>query len=235
MHNAHCSTRVIQPDMIRNFTKLNNTEKGKVNSDHNPVKSTFNIKVRKSTAKPIQGVQRIPNTETGYLIRRGYKEADEPEKCKIKFQSILENGYRNQCVQDSDTTQTTINKWMKSISMAIHNAWEQAGHMPKGKNKDSAPGPCRTLSPGEVRIKAHIQSNGGTIAEASESIRKENAISKTLWERYSCGAKPSISPSKHCRISKVVVTHLIAVGLNPFVCNQLWVICYNYFGYSTML
>jgi hypothetical protein len=99
-----------------------------------------------------------------------------------------------------------MNKWMKSISTAIHNAWEQAGHVPKGKNKDTAPGPRRNLSPGESHIKAHIQSHGGTIAEASKSIRKENAISKTLWERYSSGAKPSISPSKHCRISKVIVT-----------------------------
>jgi hypothetical protein len=77
---------------------------------------------------------------------------------------------------------------MKSISTAIHNAWEQAGRVPKGNNKDTVPGPSRNLSPGEARIKAHIQSHGGTIAEASKSIRQENAKCKTLWERYSSGA-----------------------------------------------
>ena len=79
-------------------------------------------------------------------------------------------------------------------------------YAPKGNSKDTVPGPHRNLSPEEARIKAHIQSNGGTIADASKYIRKENAKSKTLWERYSSGAKPSIPPSKHCRISKVIVT-----------------------------
>ena len=41
---------------------------------------------------------------------------------------------------------------MQSMSTAIHNAWEEAGHAPKGNSKDTVPGPHRNLSPGEARI-----------------------------------------------------------------------------------
>ena len=82
MHYAHCSTKVIPPEVIVKFTKLKKTDEGRVNSDHNPVKSTFDIEIRNSTAKVIQGVQRIPNTDTGYLVQKGYKKPDEPENAK---------------------------------------------------------------------------------------------------------------------------------------------------------
>ena len=106
---------------------------------------------------------------------------------------------------DADTPTKKINKWMKLIAVSIHMAWEEAGHIPKKTAQGKAAGPTRNISLGATRIKSYIQTNGGSSAEASANIRTNDAISKTLWERCSSGAKPSITPSHHCRPSPVFV------------------------------
>lgn len=43
MHQTHETTKAIKPDVIKKYIKTKSSDRGKVNSDHNPVKLTFNI------------------------------------------------------------------------------------------------------------------------------------------------------------------------------------------------
>ena len=49
MHHAHCSTEVISPEAVEKFAKLKKIDQGRVNSDHNLVKSEFDIEIRNSS------------------------------------------------------------------------------------------------------------------------------------------------------------------------------------------